>query len=112
MDNSFENPSALPSAKLELLDLLLRKKGIKPSLGQPVSRRKSFSPCPLSFAQQRLWFLDQLTPNNVAYNIPAAIRLTGSLNLMALQQTFDELVRRHETLRTCFTVVESQPFQL
>ncbi|MEG4348502.1 amino acid adenylation domain-containing protein [Microcoleus sp. LAD1_D3] len=66
---------------------------------------------PLSFAQQRLWFLDQLVPNNPFYNVPAALRLTGSLNFSALQQTFNEIVRRHEALRTTLALVSGQPVQ-
>ncbi|MEG4058033.1 MULTISPECIES: amino acid adenylation domain-containing protein [unclassified Microcoleus] len=66
---------------------------------------------PLSFAQQRLWFLDQLVPNNPFYNVPAALRLTGSINFSALQQTFNEIVRRHEALRTTLAVVSGQPVQ-
>jgi amino acid adenylation domain-containing protein len=67
---------------------------------------------PASFAQQRLWFLDQLTPGNTIYNVPTAIRLTGSLNLAALEQTFNEIVRRHEALRTTFKELEGQPVQV
>ncbi|MBR8839675.1 MAG: amino acid adenylation domain-containing protein [Stigonema ocellatum SAG 48.90 = DSM 106950] len=67
---------------------------------------------PLSFAQQRLWFLDQLVPNNPFYNVPAAIRLVGLLNLGALEQTFNEIVRRHEALRTNFVIKEGQPIQV
>ncbi|MDZ8235946.1 MAG: amino acid adenylation domain-containing protein [Nostoc sp. ChiQUE01a] len=66
---------------------------------------------PVSFAQQRLWFLDQLIPNNTIYNVPTVIRLTGSLNLTALEQTFNEIVRRHESLRTTFIVLDGQPLQ-
>jgi amino acid adenylation domain-containing protein len=66
---------------------------------------------PTSFAQQRLWFLDQLTRGSSSYNILAAVRLTGCLNLTALEQTFNEIVRRHETLRTTFVMVEGQPMQ-
>lgn len=51
---------------------------------------------PASFAQQRLWFLSQLVPNNPFYNVSAAIRLTGNLNLTALKQTFNEIIRRHD----------------
>ncbi|MDP8934385.1 MAG: amino acid adenylation domain-containing protein, partial [Cyanobacteriota bacterium] len=58
-----------------------------------------------------LWFLDQLVPNNPFYNVPAALRLTGSLNFSALQQTFNEIVRRHEALRTTLAVVSGQPVQ-
>ncbi len=64
-----------------------------------------------SFAQQRLWFLDQLIPGNALYNVPTVIRLTGRLNLAALQQTFNEIVRRHEVLRTTFKVLEGQLVQ-
>ncbi|MHC5738119.1 non-ribosomal peptide synthetase [Nostoc sp.] len=66
---------------------------------------------PASFAQQRLWFLDQLIPGNAIYNVPTVIRLTGSLKLTALEQTFNEIVRRHETLRTTFIVSDGQPLQ-
>ncbi len=67
---------------------------------------------PLSFAQQRLWFFDQLEPNNSFYNIPHALRLTGSLNAIALEQTLNEIVQRHEVLRTSFMTVEGQPVQV
>jgi len=67
---------------------------------------------PASFAQQRLWFLDQLLPGNTIYNVPTVIRLTGSLNLAALEQTFNEIVRRHETLRTTFKALDGQPVQV
>lgn len=74
---------------------------------QPVSREGNL----LSFAQQRLWFLDQLQPGSV-YNIPVAVRLTGSLSIPVLQQTLNEIVRRHETLRTNFLTLEGQPLQV
>ncbi|WP_268869775.1 condensation domain-containing protein [Methylotuvimicrobium buryatense] len=57
---------------------------------------------PLSYAQQRLWFLDQLEPDNPFYNIPVALRLTGRLDLAALTQSFAAIVNRHEILRTVF----------
>ncbi|HEY9811290.1 MAG TPA: amino acid adenylation domain-containing protein [Halomicronema sp.] len=66
---------------------------------------------PLSFAQQRLWFLDQLVGNNPFYNMPAAVRLTGNLNLVVLEKAFNEIVRRHEVLRTSFAVVGEEPVQ-
>ncbi|QKQ73081.1 non-ribosomal peptide synthetase [Nostoc sp. TCL240-02] len=67
---------------------------------------------PLSFAQQRLWFLNQLEPSSAFYNISHAIRLTGSLNVPALEQTLNEIVQRHEALRTSFMTVEGQPIQV
>jgi NRPS condensation-like uncharacterized protein len=66
---------------------------------------------PASFAQQRLWFIDQLIPGNAIYNVPTVIRLTGRLNTSALEQTFKEIVRRHEVLRTTFKVLDGQPLQ-
>jgi amino acid adenylation domain-containing protein len=61
---------------------------------------------PLSFAQQRLWFLHQLEQDSIVYNIPAAVRFRGRLNVEALRQSINELVRRHETLRTTFASVD------
>ena len=67
---------------------------------------------PLSFAQQRLWFLDQFEPGSIVYNIPAAVRLTGSLKVTALEQSLNEIVRRHDVLRATFPTVDGQPYQL
>ena len=66
---------------------------------------------PVSYAQQRLWFLEQLVPSNPFYNVSTTVRLTGPLNVAALQQTFNEIVRRHEALRTTFRLVDAQPVQ-
>jgi NRPS condensation-like uncharacterized protein len=66
---------------------------------------------PASFAQQRLWFIDRSIPGNTIYNVPTAIHLAGALNLAALERTFNEIVRRHETLRTTFMVEDGQPLQ-
>jgi acyl carrier protein len=67
---------------------------------------------PLSFAQQRLWFIDQLDPGNSVYNFPAAVRLTGPLDLAALKKSLNEIVRRHEVLRTTFVTVDGHPGQV
>ncbi|HET9478022.1 MAG TPA: condensation domain-containing protein, partial [Pyrinomonadaceae bacterium] len=67
---------------------------------------------PLSFAQQRLWFLHQMDPSNAAYNMPLAFRLSGQLEVEALQWSLDEIVRRHEILRTTFDVLDQAPMQL
>jgi amino acid adenylation domain-containing protein len=67
---------------------------------------------PVSYAQERLWFLDQLEPGSPAYNVVAAYRLTGPLDVDALEQALQEVVRRHEALRTTFTAVDGQPVQV
>ena len=67
---------------------------------------------PLSFAQQRLWFLNQLEPKSAAYNITAALRLTGALDTTALERSLSEIVRRHEALRTTFVARDGEPTQI
>ncbi|HEV2146540.1 MAG TPA: amino acid adenylation domain-containing protein [Longimicrobiaceae bacterium] len=67
---------------------------------------------PLSFAQERLWFLDQLGPGSGSYNVPRALRLRGVLDRGALERALGETVRRHETLRTCFRQVDGSPVQV
>ncbi|GCF07282.1 non-ribosomal peptide synthase/polyketide synthase [Dictyobacter arantiisoli] len=75
----------------------------------PMSRDQAI---PLSFAQQRLWFIDQMEPGNPAYTIPLALRLNGELNTEALVRSLQEIVRRHEILRTSFVVQDEQPVQI
>ncbi|MFC5743665.1 SDR family NAD(P)-dependent oxidoreductase, partial [Dyella tabacisoli] len=70
------------------------------------------APLSLSFAQQRLWFLDQYESRREIYNIPAAVRLTGDLKVDALARTLNEIVRRHAALRTSFAVVDGEPVQI
>jgi amino acid adenylation domain-containing protein len=67
---------------------------------------------PLSFAQQRLWFIYQLDPGSPAYNIPSALGLKGRLDVTALENSFDEIIRRHEALRTTFEVIDQEPVQV
>ncbi|HEV2735933.1 MAG TPA: amino acid adenylation domain-containing protein, partial [Longimicrobiaceae bacterium] len=70
------------------------------------------SALPLSFAQQRLWFVDQLEPGSAAYNMPHALRLRGRFDPAVLERAVTEIVRRHETLRTVFAVVGGEPVQV
>ncbi|WDD36942.1 amino acid adenylation domain-containing protein (plasmid) [Nostoc sp. UHCC 0926] len=79
------------------------------SLTQP---EKTTSIQPLSFAQQGLWFINQLTPDSPTYNIPIVISLKGCINLAVLQDSLNEIIRRHEVLRTSFVVVDGQPAQV
>ncbi|HKQ60129.1 MAG TPA: amino acid adenylation domain-containing protein [Candidatus Polarisedimenticolaceae bacterium] len=96
----------------ELVERLLREQlGEAWESIEPISRWNRDEPIPLSFAQQRLWFLDQLEPQSPAYNIPLAIRLRGMLDAAALERALDEMVRRHETLRTSLPAEGGQPRQ-
>jgi acyl carrier protein len=67
---------------------------------------------PLSFAQQRLWFLDQMGSQGGAYNIPAAMRVAGDLEFEVLSRALSEIVRRHESLRTTFSTVDGEAVQV
>ena len=67
---------------------------------------------PISYAQQRLWFLHQLDPDAHAYNIPAAFRLKGPVNAAMLEKSVQEVVRRHEILRTTFSLLDGEPKQI
>lgn len=78
----------------------------------PTIQPSSGAVFPLSFAQQRLWFLYQLAPNNPFYNVPAAIRLVGALDQEALERSFNQIIQRHDALRTTFTVVDGEPVQV
>jgi len=78
----------------------------------PIERAPGDEPLPLSFAQQRLWFLDQMEPGNPFYNISAVVRMNGELNVQALEQSFGEIVNRHEVLRTRFDVIDGKPVQI
>jgi amino acid adenylation domain-containing protein len=91
--------SVLSPEKRALLALRLKQKG------------EAFNTFPLSFAQERLWVIDQLAPGSAAYNIPTALRLTGKINLTALEQSVNEIVRRHEVLRTTYRMVDAGPVQ-
>jgi amino acid adenylation domain-containing protein/FkbM family methyltransferase len=78
----------------------------------PLVRVSRDGDLPVSFAQQRLWFLDQLSPHSSAYNIPRAFRFVGRLNVSVLERTLNEVQRRHETLRTTFAIVDGRPVQV
>ena len=75
-------------------------------------REKTTSVQPLSYAQQGLWFINQLNPDSPTYNIPIVISLKGCINLVALQDSLNEIINRHEVLRTSFAVVDGQPAQV
>ncbi|NPC52754.1 non-ribosomal peptide synthetase, partial [Corallococcus exiguus] len=78
----------------------------------PRPARAASEPSPLSFAQQRLWFLDRMEPGTTLFNLPAAFRLRGPLDVKALGRAFNALVERHESLRTRFMEQDGQPVQV
>ena len=105
---------SLDEKKRRLLALLMKEKGIDPAKAPvvPLPRGPEAS-FPLSFAQERLWVIDQLEPGNIAYNLPTALRLRGRLEPGVLARVFAEIVRRHETLRTTFGVAsDGRPVQV
>lgn len=103
----FEAPTAATLA--EFVEIAQRAEaGTQAPPIEPIPREAEL---PLSFAQQRLWFLDQLEPNSPFYNIPEAVQLTGKLDETALARALNEVVRRHEALRTTFSAQDGRPFQ-
>ena len=111
MSNTDNFNFKLSPQKRVLLNLLLaEQEDLDPSFFPllPVSRESHLL---LSFAQQRLWFLNQLEPNSSAYNIPDAYSLTGILNITALEQSLNQILHRHEVLRTTFPSLDGQPSQ-
>ncbi len=112
MSEILNNIITLSDEKRELLELLLRKQGIDVTRSVMTRTRRDTDTFPLSFAQQRLWFLSQLEPDSPAYNIPLAIRIKGKCDSSLLERAFREIVQRHEILRTRFAVVGSEPAQI
>jgi len=105
--------SGLDADKLELLEYLLEEEGIDGAdQSDTIAPRAHNEPVPLSFSQQRLWFLDQLEPGTAAYNVAGALRIVGQLDVTALGRSLNEIVRRHESLRTAFVVLDEQPAQV
>ncbi|QFZ12020.1 non-ribosomal peptide synthetase [Anabaena sp. YBS01] len=89
----------------------LQQQDLEPTASAILPRTRN-TKLPLSYAQTRLWFLDKLNPNSSFYNIPIALRLAGTLNRTALEQSLQEIIGRHEALRTNFLTVDGQPIQV
>ena len=107
-----ERKSQLSAAKRALLERRLR--GELPGRAETdvIPRLRRRGPAPLSYAQQRLWFLNQFDPGGCIYNLRHACRVSGALDPEALRKALDALVRRHESLRTNFSVRDGIPFQV
>jgi hypothetical protein len=100
MSNIPEGVANLSPEKAALLMLRLKQ------------RKNEFNAFPLSFAQKRLWVVDQFDPQSAAYNIPMAVRFHGALDTRALQDALSEIVRRHEILRTTIKTIDGEPVQV
>ena len=110
-NNYSEQIANLSPEKLALL-LMKRKKQVVRDEKSTIPAREDRGQAPLSFAQQRLWFLDQIDRGNAVYNVARVVRLSGKLNVAALERSLNEIVRRHEILRTTFPLVAGQPVQV
>src|SRR6185312_6808196 len=97
-------PQELSSRKRELLEKLLRQQAEK-SPARIAPRSADMAHAPLSYAQERLWFLERLEPEGAAYTVRFSIRFRNAVDRRALQSSLDEIVRRHEILRTTFPAV-------
>ncbi|HYR08037.1 MAG TPA: amino acid adenylation domain-containing protein, partial [Longimicrobium sp.] len=106
-EQTFSRPELSP-AKQALIEAMLRGK-VRLSGIVPRPHRES---APLSFAQERLWFLDRLDPGGTTYNMAWSLRLQGALDIGAVERSLSEIVRRHETLRTTFREVDGSPVQV
>src|SRR5579863_10621998 len=92
----------LPTGRLARLKKILQERGTGPgrAQGEPLRRRSGDGPCALSFAQERLWFIDQLEPGSSLYNVPVHARLEERPRVDVLRRALAEILRRHEILRT------------
>ncbi len=103
----------LPPEKRAMLFQQLQKQRERPAEPPGIPRQsRAKESFPLSFAQQRLWFLNNYEPESPEYNIPQAFRIEGELDPEVMQRALREIVRRHETLRTTFRSVEGEPEQI
>jgi amino acid adenylation domain-containing protein len=104
--------ASLPAEKQAALIERLQTDTAVSSTGGRIPRRPQGEPIPLSFAQERLWIWDQLNPGSVTYNMSLAGQIAGRLNVLAMRQALDEIVRRHESLRTNFVNADGQAVQV
>lgn len=111
MSDLSQRIAALSPQKRDLLLQQLRRKGSDGVQTEVIRRRAATHTYPLSFAQRRLWFLDQYQPGSAFYNIAAALRLRGTLDVTALTRSLNEIVRRHEVLRSTYRIERDEPVQ-
>lgn len=112
MDDLLKSMSTLSPEKQKLVELLLKEKNINVAQNRIVPQSRQENSFPLSFAQQRMWFLDRLAPGNPMYNNPAAVSIKGRINVAAIEKSLNVMGQRHEVLRTVFNVRDGQPVQV
>lgn len=100
-----------PEKRAELERRLLQRQSGS-AKNKAIPQRGSLTPCPASFAQQRLWFMDQFLRGSAAYNVPRAYRLQGKLDVAALEQGINDIIQRQESLRTTFSLQNGDPVQI
>lgn len=113
-DDSSDNvpKRSIGSAKHELFSLLLEEHGISPARRRKIEPTSLGDNPPLSFGQEQLWFLNELQPGSPVYNISKVHRLRGYLEVNALTQSLNEIIRRHAVLRTTFFSASERPIQV
>lgn len=111
MDDASNRIAGLSPEKRALLLKRLHQRRADASRQTAIPRRGTLDSYPLSFAQQRMWFLNQWEPDSPFYNISSAVRLPGSLDIPVLERSFNEIIRRHEVLRSRFVTVNGLPVQ-
>ncbi|NIR48174.1 amino acid adenylation domain-containing protein [candidate division KSB1 bacterium] len=112
MNDITKRIAALPAEKRKLLLERLKKKNGGGAAHKISRQSRETDTFPLSFAQQRLWFLHQMEPDSFTWNICLSYKVTGQISEKALRYAFDEIVKRHEVLRSTFAIVNGQPEQV
>lgn len=107
--NTLELKTALQNHKVEIIEYLRQTQSDESDALIPANRENGL---PLSYSQERLWFLDQFEAGSASYNLPGAVRLTGELDRSVLRQSLNEIIRRHEVLRTTFAMEEGKAVQV
>src|SRR6266850_3071390 len=112
MENVSDKKSKLSAAKRALLEQRLRGVSDSSQVSRSIPRRPQQALVPLSFAQQRLWFLDQLLPGNSSYSVSRHVRTRGDVDCQALERALNAVIERHESLRTVFRLAGNEPVQI
>ncbi len=105
------SPAPLSDERRRLLEMRLKAAAKPPAATQKIPPRPAHGQVPLSAGQQQMWVVDRLAPGNPAYHISVAYRITGALDIGALEESFEQIIERHETLRTSFRESGGGPVQ-